>query len=135
LEGLWLEGLIGSIIGALTKSSVDTWYKTLNRSPLNPPNYLFGIAWSVLYAMIATSGWIIWRSDSFAALKTIKKLYVSQLILNWLWTPLFFSYHLTGVSLICLCSIIILVALLIMKSYKTFYEIFLYIIVMFFKHI
>jgi benzodiazapine receptor len=68
--------------------------------------------------MIATSGWIIWRSDSFAALKTIKKLYVSQLILNWLWTPLFFSYHLTGVSLICLCSIIILVALLIMKSYK-----------------
>ena len=101
--------LISSIIGASTKSSVDTWYKTLNRSPLNPPNYLFGVAWSALYAMIAISGWIIWCSDSFTGLKTIKKLYISQLILNWSWAPLFFSYHLIGVSLICLCAIIILV--------------------------
>lgn len=117
---IWIASLIliGSSIGLLTKSSVDTWYITLNRSPLTPPNYLFGIAWSILYGMIATSGWLIWRSKPFASLHLIKILYVLQLLLNWSWTPLFFTYHLTGLALICLSLIIILVALLIMKSYK-----------------
>jgi translocator protein len=117
---IWIVSLmlIGSSIGVLTKSSVDTWYMTLNRSPLTPPNYLFGIAWSILYGMIATSGWLIWRSNPFTRLNLIKILYVIQLVLNWSWTPLFFSYHLTGLALICLSLIIILVALLIIQSYK-----------------
>jgi tryptophan-rich sensory protein len=117
---IWIVALmvIGSSIGGLTKSNVDTWYMTLNRSPLTPPNYLFGIAWSILYAMIATSGWLIWSSNSFEKLKLIKILYCAQLVFNWSWTPLFFSYHLTGLALICLSLIIILVALLIVQSYK-----------------
>ena len=112
--------LVGSIIGFFTKSSVDTWYKTLNRSPLTPPNYLFSIAWSTLYAMIGTSGWMIWRSESLPELKPIKTLYISQLILNWLWTPIFFTYHFVGISLICLCCLTMLVILLIIKSYEKF---------------
>lgn len=110
--------LVGAIIGNITKTSVDTWYKTLNKSPLNPPNYLFSIVWGILYAMIAISGWIIWYTNSFTGLKTIKQLYVVQLVLNWSWTPLFFSYRLIGASLICLCAIIIAVTLLIIKTYK-----------------
>lgn len=110
--------LISSAIGSFTKSSIDTWYKTLIKSPITPPNYLFGIAWTALYVSIATSGWIIWHSDPFNELKSIRNLYISQLLLNWSWTPIFFSYHLTGVSLICLCTIIILVVLLIIKAYK-----------------
>lgn len=116
---IWIASLVlvGSSIGALTNSSVDTWYMALNRSPLTPPNYFFGIAWSILYVMIATSGWMIWRSKPFAELKLIKTGYIIQLVLNWSWTPLFFSYHLTGLALICLSLIIILVALMIIKAY------------------
>ncbi len=110
--------LIGSVIGASTKSDTDTWYKTLIRSPLTPPDYVFGIAWSILYAMIAISGWLIWEAKPFSNIKLIKGLYISQLILNWVWTPLFFSYHLTGLSLICIIMIITLVAILIFKAYK-----------------
>lgn len=118
---IWILALIsiGSIIGSLTKSSTDSWYKTLNRSPLTPPNYVFGIAWTILYAMIATSGWLIWQEErNLPEIKSIKILYLLQLILNWSWTPLFFTYYLTGAALVCLITITILVATLIIKSYK-----------------
>ena len=51
--------LVGSVIGSLTKSSIDTWDQTLSRSSLTQPDYVFGIAWSILYATIAFSGWLI----------------------------------------------------------------------------
>lgn len=110
--------LIGSAIGSLTKGGIDTWYKTLNRSPITPPNYLFGIVWSFLYAMIATSGWLIWQSPHSEEVSCTKKLYIAQLILNWSWTPLFFYYQSVFLALICLISIVILVAMLIVQSYK-----------------
>lgn len=117
---IWIFSLIviGAIIGILNKSYVYSWYMTLNRSPITPPNYLFGIVWSTLYSMIGTSGWIIWGSHQFKDLKLIKKLYLLQLFLNWSWTFLFFRYHLTGLSLVCLSMIIILVAGIVIKSYK-----------------
>jgi tryptophan-rich sensory protein len=110
--------LVGSTIGIITKTTVDTWYIALNRSPLTPPNYLFGIVWTILYAMIGVSGWLIWQSKHFLELQLIKKLYICQLLLNWSWTPLFFGYQLIGLALICLSMIGALVALLIFKLYN-----------------
>lgn len=110
--------LIGSSIGFSNKHGIDTWYLTLNRSTLTPPNYVFSIVWSILYAMIGISGWIIWQSRNLKGLRTLKTLYFFQIILNWSWTPLFFSYHLTGFSLICLAMIVISVTILISRLYK-----------------
>jgi translocator protein len=116
---LWIASLIviGSIIGSLTKPEMSTWYSTLNRSPLTPPNYVFPITWTILYAIIAICGWIIWRTPSFSALRLIKSLYVIQLILNWSWTPLFFHYHLTGLSFFVLVVLDILVSMMIYLAY------------------
>ena len=110
--------LVGSGIGLLTKESVDSWYITLNRSPLTPPNYLFGIVWSILYTMIAASGWLIWQAKELAASHIVKKSYIIQLLLNWSWMPLFFYYQLTGTSLACMSAIIILVGFIIIKTYN-----------------
>lgn len=117
---IWILTLmfIGSMLGWVTKSNVDTWYRTLVRSSLTPPNYIFRIVWSILYLMIAISGWFIWEKRSCPDIKFIKRLYVAQLIFNWCWTPLFFRYHLTGAAFICLIIIIILVATLIFKTHK-----------------
>lgn len=111
--------LIGWIIGLLTKSNVATWYPTLIRSPLTPPNYVFAPVWTALYATIGTVGWFIWRCVDQKSLKAIKTLFVVQLILNWSWSPIFFSYHLTGAALVCLAAMIALVALIIIKTYQT----------------
>ncbi|MCP5369225.1 MAG: tryptophan-rich sensory protein [Rickettsiaceae bacterium] len=110
--------LIGSIIGSLTKTEVNTWYSTLSRSPFTPPNYVFPIAWTILYIIIAICGFIIWRQQSSRTLKIIKNLYMLQLILNWSWTPLFFYYHLIGFSLISLAVMDIIVVTIIFFSYN-----------------
>ena len=117
---VWILGLLlmGPILGSLTKTEMNTWYSTLSRSPLTPPNYVFPVAWTILYSMIATCGWIIWRQQLFPKLRLIKSLYIMQLILNWSWTPLFFRYHLTGTSLLCLVLMDISVAMIIYFSYS-----------------
>jgi benzodiazapine receptor len=101
---IWIVVLIaiGGVIGSLTKPEINSWYSTLNRSTLTPPNYVFPVAWTILYGIIGACGWLIWRPQAFPKLSIIKTLYVAQLILNWSWTPLFFHYHLTGLSLVVL---------------------------------
>jgi benzodiazapine receptor len=117
---IWIITIIaiGSVIGSLTKPEISTWYSTLNRSPLTPPNYVFPIAWTILYGIIGACGWLIWRPQPFPKLGVIKTLYVTQLILNWSWTPLFFGFHLTGFSLVVLIAMDILVFALICLAYQ-----------------
>jgi translocator protein len=117
---IWIVLLIaiGGVIGSLTKPEISTWYSTLNRSTLTPPNYVFPIAWTILYGIIGICGWLIWREPSFRKLSVIKTLYMTQLILNWSWTPLFFGFHLTGLSLVVLGTMDILVFALICLAYR-----------------
>ena len=112
---IWIVALItiGGAIGSLTKPEISTWYSTLHRSTLTPSNYVFPVAWTILCGIIGTCGWFIWRSQAFTKLSVIKTLYVTQLILNWSWTPLFFHYHLTGLALVVLGLMDILVVTLI----------------------
>jgi translocator protein len=116
---IWTLALIavGSVIGSLTKPEISTWYNTLNRAPLTPPNYVFPVAWTILYGIIGACGWHIWGEQSFPKIKALKTLYIIQLILNWSWTPLFFGYHLPGLSLIILVFMDILVGMIIWLAY------------------
>jgi benzodiazapine receptor len=116
---IWIVALItiGGFIGSLTKPEISAWYRTLHSSTLTPPNYVFPIAWTILYGIIGTCGWLIWRKSQFPKPSIIKTLYVIQLILNWSWTPLFFHYHLTGLSLVVLGAMDILVGALICVAY------------------
>ena len=117
---IWIVALIaiGGAIGSLTKPEISSWYSNLNRSNLTPPNYVFPVAWTILYGIIGTCGWLIWHRQSFSKLTAIKNLYVTQLILNWSWTPLFFHYHLKGLSLVALVAMDILVGTIIWLAYK-----------------
>lgn len=117
---IWIVALIaiGSIIGFLTKPEMSTWYSALNRSSLTPPNYVFPVAWTILYGAIGACGWLIWGTQSFPKLKVLKALYVIQLVLNWGWTPLFFHYHFIGLCLIILSAMDILVGMIIWLTYR-----------------
>ena len=95
---LWILGLecLGWISGSLTKDSVVTWYLTLNRSMLTPPSVVFPIVWGILYAFIGVIGWLIWQSN--LSLTRVKAVFIIQLILNFLWTPVFFYWHWLWIS-------------------------------------
>ncbi len=113
---LWITGilLVGSLLGSLTKPEINNWYLSLNRSSLNPPNYVFPIAWTLLYILIGITGWKIWQKDS----TLLKGFYSFQLFLNWIWTPLFFYYQLIGCALFGLILLDLIVFSLICFSYS-----------------
>ena len=69
------------------------WYERLRKPSWRPPNWLFAPVWTVLYLMIAFSGWLVWRSAGFGGATTALTLYAIQLLLNAAWTPVFFGLH------------------------------------------
>lgn len=110
--------LVSGLIGRMTTPNIDPWYIHLNKSALNPPGYVFGMAWSVLYILIAISGWLLWQKKDLPELKGLKTAFIIQLILNWCWTPLFFELHLMGLSLAIIGAIIILGAYILIRAHK-----------------
>lgn len=82
-----------------TISNVDGWYAGAEKASWNPPNILFGPVWTVLYALMAVSAWLVWRERGTKNVRRPLTLYVIQLVLNAIWTPLFFAlYPVVGVA-------------------------------------
>jgi len=67
-----------------------SWYRNLEKPRWNPPDWLFGPVWTVLYAMIAVSGWLVWRTAGADAAGALA-VYAVQLLLNGAWSWLFFG--------------------------------------------
>jgi benzodiazapine receptor len=86
-------------IGALfTNSSVKTWYPQLHRPEWTPPNWIFGPVWTTLYLMMAFSAWLIWRGSSWSAARFALLLFAIQLVLNMLWSAVFFGMRRIGAA-------------------------------------
>ncbi|HEX4309391.1 MAG TPA: TspO/MBR family protein [Acidobacteriaceae bacterium] len=69
------------------------WYSRLDKSPLTPPNYVFPIVWTALYALMAIGGWRVWTQPSSPDRSRALRLWASQLASNAEWTRLFFGQH------------------------------------------
>jgi translocator protein len=76
--------------------SPGDWYAQLQKPAWNPPNWIFGPVWTTLYALMGVSAWLVWRPRGFAAVRGALSLFLVQLALNALWTPVFFGLHLLG---------------------------------------
>ncbi len=69
------------------------WYASLAKPSWNPPNAVFGPVWSVLYVLMGVSAWLVWRRAGFTDAGAALGLFVVQLVLNALWSYLFFGLH------------------------------------------
>lgn len=74
------------------------WYATLKKPAWNPPGWIFGPVWSALYTMMAVAAWLVWKRGGFVAQRRPLLVFLAQLTLNALWTPLFFGLHWPGVA-------------------------------------
>jgi benzodiazapine receptor len=84
-----LAGIIGSIF---TSSSVTTWYRSLAKPSFTPPNWLFSPVWISLFVLMGVSAFLIWnRGLSDSRVRVALTLFVGQLLLNILWSVLFFG--------------------------------------------
>ena len=93
-----LACLLAAASGSIFRAG--PWYDTLRKPSWRPPNRLFGPVWLVLYAMIALSGWIVWRvAPADQALLPVL-VYAVQLALNALWSFCFFGLRRPGMALL-----------------------------------
>ena len=69
----------------------DEWYRGLSKPSWNPPDWVFGAGWSILYLLIAIAGWRVWERAPEGAALVPMALYGLQLVLNAGWSPLFFG--------------------------------------------
>lgn len=67
------------------------WYRDLAKPSWRPPDWLFGPVWLVLYLSIAVSGWLVWRQAGFGGAASALAVYALQLVLNGLWSTIFFG--------------------------------------------
>lgn len=82
---------VSGIGGAITATSVGTWYQTLEKPSFNPPDWVFAPVWTALYVMMAIAGWRVWRRTRIAARWTALSVFAVQLALNLTWSLLFFG--------------------------------------------
>ena len=74
------------------------WYQALAKPAWTPPGWIFGPVWSVLYVLMGVSAWLVWRRGGFAAAPAAFGFFIAQLVLNALWSYLFFGRHLIGAA-------------------------------------
>jgi translocator protein len=106
----------GIVSGLLTNTQNNVWYDTIIKPSWNPPGYLFGPVWTVLYLLMAISLWLIWKSDAPEVQKLeAQVIFASQLFLNFWWTILFFKLE---CPLCAFVEIIFMICLILLSIYK-----------------
>lgn len=105
---VFFAGAIGTVA---TLSEIPTWYAALAKPTWAPPNWLFGPVWTTLYILIGVALFLVWRKGSDKKdVKLALLVFAVQLVLNVLWSVVFFGYHslLGGVIVVILLWIAIL---------------------------
>ena len=98
-------------IGALGSVNAPLFYQQLQQPDWAPPAWLFGPVWTTLYTLMAIAAWLVWRSSKHAQLAL--RLYFSQLVVNALWSWLFFAWYLGALAF---ANILLLLALIIVTA-------------------
>ena len=89
-------GGLGSIF---TSSAIPTWYATLTRPALNPPNWIFAPVWTTLFVLMGIATWLIWKQGiDKPKVREALKIFLGQLTLNVLWSFIFFGLHNPGLA-------------------------------------
>jgi benzodiazapine receptor len=91
---------VAGISGAFSAKAIPTWYASLVKPSFNPPNQVFGPVWTVLYAMMAVSVWMVWKSPASRSRTRALVLFCVQLALNFTWSSIFFVGHQIGAALV-----------------------------------
>lgn len=93
------------------------WYENLNRAPWSPPNIAFPIVWSILYILIAIAGWKIFSLPK-SGNTDLRVLWLSQLVINAIWSWIFFGEHWVLIGLIDIALLIFVVATIIVIAWR-----------------
>jgi len=107
-------GVVGSIF---TAPEIPGWYAELTKPSWTPPPFVFPIAWTVLYVLMATALWRLWdRVAPSRARRIAIGWFFVQLVLNAAWSPVFFGWHGTRAALAVIVALLIAIIVTILAS-------------------
>ena len=93
-----LAGIIGSVF---TAPAIAGWYTTLARPELAPPNWVFGPVWTTLFALMGVTAFLVWKKGlDRKDVKIALGIFLGQLVLNTLWSIIFFGLHNPGAAFV-----------------------------------
>ena len=102
---------VGYLSGMVTRSAVITWFPTLVKPSFNPPSWVFAPVWSTLYIMMGIAAGLVWSRIDFQreAVRKALLFFVIQLVLNALWSLLFFGLHNPRLALIEIVLLLLMI--------------------------
>lgn len=117
--------LIGFGASRLIADDTDGWYEQAQKAPWNPPDWLFSPVWSALYVVMGVAAWLIWRERHRLRVWPALGVYAAQLVLNALWSPLFFSgYPMWGdAALWAAFAVILALIIMVVLTIRVFWPI------------
>lgn len=109
--------LVGGVSGFFTSQSIPNWYVYLNKPSFNPPDYLFGPVWTLIYIIMGISFYLILNKPKVNWL--LVGIFITQLILNFFWSFIFFNSHNLGLALVEIIILWASILTMIILFYKT----------------
>ena len=104
LVAFLLAVAVVAAVGGYAAGNAPAQYVDLRQPAFAPPSWLFGPVWTVLYTVIGISGWLLWRAAGWSSALV---RWVVQLVLNLVWTPLFFAADLLGWALLDIVALVV----------------------------
>lgn len=109
-------GILGSLV---TFPAISGWYQTLNKPAFNPPNWIFGPVWTILFLLMGISLYLVWRKEkNNKNVKVALVFFATQLGFNFLWSFLFFGFQSPVAAFIDIIILWVFILLTIIKFWK-----------------
>jgi len=108
-------GFIGSFF---TTPSISSWYAFINKPSFSPPNWLFAPVWTLLYILMSIAAFLIWQKRDNPKAKQALRFYGTQLILNALWSIIFFGMHNPGLAFLEIIFLWSFILITLIKFYQ-----------------
>jgi benzodiazapine receptor len=91
---------LGSLGAIFTVNEIPNWYQNLIKPSFNPPNWLFGPVWTLLYTLMGIALFLVWKKTPSTDRNWAIGIFMIQFALNFCWSIIFFKYHLLGWALV-----------------------------------
>jgi benzodiazapine receptor len=110
---------VGYLASLATAPEIPTWYAALRKPSWTPPDLAFPIVWTLLYGMMAIALWRLSNALPSDFRRQAINLFLLQLALNAIWSPIFFSLHAIGVALVVIVLLLFAIAATMRAAFKT----------------
>ena len=110
--------ILGGIAGSYTAGGISEWYQMLNKPFFNPPGWVFGPVWTILYLLMGYSLYLIWNHTASKKRNIAITVFLFQQILNFAWSFLFFYYNMIGWALFEIILLWVNIVVMLLLFYK-----------------